>query len=164
MQVSRTTIQVVILTLIMGCGSQEKVNEEFSFDSKKSAENSSTASTMENASTRVDLDNKGIGRIKEVELADSIDQSLAEKGRSIYEVKCTVCHRVGEKFIGPAPNGILGRRSPEWVMNMILNPELMIKEDSLAKDLFMEFNGSPMANQGLNEDEARAILEYFRTL
>ena len=49
-------------------------------------------------------------------------------------------------------------------MNMILNPEIMLKEDQLAKDLFMEFNGAPMANQGLTQQEARAILEYFRTL
>jgi hypothetical protein len=40
----------------------------------------------------------------------------------------------------------------------------MLKEDPLAKALFLEFNGSPMANQHLSEAEARAILEYFRTL
>ena len=49
-------------------------------------------------------------------------------------------------------------------MNMILNPEVMVDEDPLARDLLMEYNGSPMANQGLKEEEARAILEYFRTL
>jgi cytochrome c len=49
-------------------------------------------------------------------------------------------------------------------MNMILNPDQMVKEDPLAKDLLIEFNGSPMANQGLNEEQARAVLEYFRTL
>ena len=49
-------------------------------------------------------------------------------------------------------------------MNMILNPEQMVKEDPLAKELLIEFNGSPMANQGLTEEDARAVLEYFRTL
>jgi hypothetical protein len=49
-------------------------------------------------------------------------------------------------------------------MNMILNPDQMVKEDPLAKDLLLEFNGSPMANQGLTEEQARAVLEYFRTL
>jgi len=49
-------------------------------------------------------------------------------------------------------------------MNMILNPEVMVKEDPLAKELMAEFNGAPMANQGLTEDQARSILEYFRTL
>jgi hypothetical protein len=49
-------------------------------------------------------------------------------------------------------------------MNMILNPEVMIKEDPLTEELLKEFNGAPMANQNLKEDEARAVLEYFRTL
>ena len=40
----------------------------------------------------------------------------------------------------------------------------MTQKDPLAKQLLIEFNGSPMANQGLTEEEARSILEYFRTL
>jgi hypothetical protein len=49
-------------------------------------------------------------------------------------------------------------------MNMILDPEGMVTNDPLAKSLLIEFNGSPMANQNLTEEEARAVLEYFRTL
>ena len=40
----------------------------------------------------------------------------------------------------------------------------MVKKDPLAKQLLIEFNGSPMANQNLDKDQARAIVEYFRTL
>ena len=47
---------------------------------------------------------------------------------------------------------------------MILNPEEMTQKDPLAKELLIEFNGSPMANQGLTKEDARAVLEYFRTL
>lgn len=110
------------------------------------------------------LDNKGIGPIKSIVLADAIDAEMAAHGKEVYEGKCTACHKATEKFIGPAPKGILERRSPEWVMNMILNPEEMTQKDPDAKKLLMEFNGSPMANQNLTEDEARAVLEYFRTL
>ncbi len=74
------------------------------------------------------------------------------------------CHKPDKKFIGPAPKGILAKRSPEWVMNMILNPEEMVQKDPIAKALLVEYNGSPMANQGLTEAEARQVLEYFRTL
>ncbi len=49
-------------------------------------------------------------------------------------------------------------------MNMILNPEEMVQKDPDAKALLIEYNGSPMANQSLTEEEARNILEYFRTL
>jgi len=34
----------------------------------------------------------------------------------------------------------------------------------LAKELLIEFNYAPMIKQGLKTEEARAILEYYRTL
>jgi len=48
-------------------------------------------------------------------------------------------------------------------MNMILNPEEMIQKDPIAKQLLVEANGAPMANQNITEPEARQLLEYFRT-
>lgn len=114
----------------------------------------------------VDLSNKGIGPVKTVNppLAATPDQALAEKGKELFKINCTACHKPTKKFIGPAPKGILERRSPEWVMNMILNPENMIANDPIAKQLLAEANGAPMANQHLTEEQARAILEYFRTI
>ncbi|RYM35047.1 cytochrome c [Brumimicrobium glaciale] len=116
------------------------------------------------ASKRVDLVNKGVGPIKSVTIPETIDQELAAKGLEVYEKNCTACHKPNKKHIGPAPKDILDRRTPEWVMNMIINPDIMVQEDALAKDLLIEFNGSPMSNQGISEDDARAILEYIRTL
>jgi mono/diheme cytochrome c family protein len=110
------------------------------------------------------MDNTGIGPISELNLPAEIDQDMAAKGKEIYDLKCTACHKPTEKFIGPAPQGIFERRNPAWVMNMILNPDQMVKEDPLAKKLLMEYNGSPMANQNLSEEEARAVVEYFRTI
>jgi mono/diheme cytochrome c family protein len=108
------------------------------------------------------MKNKGIGPVTSVELGP-LDQAMADEGKLIYEEKCSACHKATEKYIGPAPVGILERRTPEWVMNMILNPEQMVAEDPIAKDLLKQFL-SPMANQSLTEEQARKILEYFRTL
>ncbi len=110
------------------------------------------------------MQNKGIGPVSEVTLGETVDQAMADHGKVVYDKMCTACHKPTEKFIGPAPKGILERRTPEWVMNMILNPEVMVKEDPIAKKLLIEYNGSPMANQNLTQEEARAVLEYFRTL
>ena len=86
------------------------------------------------------------------------------QGKELFETYCTACHKTDKKFIGPAPQGILERRTPEWVMNMIISPEVMVEKDPLARALLIEFNGAPMANQGITEEQAREILEYFRTL
>lgn len=109
------------------------------------------------------LDNKGIGPISSVVLDPQINEKMAAAGKKVYHEKCTSCHKETEKYIGPSPIGIFERRSPEWIMNMILNPEEMIKKDPIAKGLIRQF-ASPMANQHLTEIEARNVLEYFRTL
>jgi mono/diheme cytochrome c family protein len=107
--------------------------------------------------------NKGIGPVKTLSLGE-INPAMAAEGEEIFKKMCSACHKPIEKFIGPAPKGILDRRSPEWIMNMILNPEEMIKNDPIARQLFIDANLAPMANQHLTEEQARKVLEYFRTL
>lgn len=163
---SKVTILTILLSLILvSCGSKEEKNKKgFSYEKKEPTEQKTTTAEKVPASKKIDLTNKGIGPITSIILNAEIDQNMVAKGADVYKKMCTACHRADKKFIGPAPTGILERRTPEWVMNMILNPEQMTKEDPLAKDLLMEFNGAPMANQGLSEEDARAVLEYFRTL
>ena len=168
MKIIAKSLLLLLTILLFACGGkEEKKSDGFSIERKKTNTEKPVTpppSSDVKPSERVDLTSKGVGPITSVELGDQIDQAMADKGKEVYDRMCLACHRVGKKFIGPAPDGILERRTPEWVMNMILNPEVMVKEDALAKELLVEFNGSPMANQSLTEEEARAILEYFRTL
>lgn len=165
----KTTLKVMTLLfalLVISCGGkEEKKDEKFSYE-KKSTKTETITKKEEKvpASKRVDLSTKGVGPITSVDLSADIDQSMVTHGEDVFKKMCTACHRPDKKFIGPAPTGILERRTPEWVMNMILNPEEMVQKDALAKELLIEFNGSPMANQNLSEEDARAVLEYFRTL
>lgn len=158
-----------MLALFMSCGGGEKKKPLYkrSTPIKKEAVKKEPAKKVKKKTKEVgmvDLKNKGIGPIKSLTLPATIDQSMAAKGKLLFKNKCSSCHRVNRKFIGPNPTGILKRRSPEWVMNMILNPEEMVKKDPIAKDLLIKFNGSPMANQNLTKEESRQVLEYFRTL
>ncbi|WP_282159680.1 c-type cytochrome [Ulvibacterium marinum] len=158
---------VLFTLLILSCGGKEEKKDGFSIERKKATTEKKAETPTTNqvkASERIDLTSKGVGPINSITLDTAIDQAIATQGEEVFNQMCMACHRVGKKFIGPAPNGILERRTPEWIMNMILNPEVMVKEDALAKELLIEFNGSPMANQSLTEDQARAVLEYFRTL
>lgn len=146
--------------LIVACGGGGE--EKKTLPPPKHASESSTAATSEDP-MKDWKNNKGIGPVTTLTLGE-IDPKMAEEGKVIYEELCTACHKPDKKFIGPAPKGILDRRTPEWVMNMILNPEEMIQKDPIAKQLLIEANGAPMANQNLTEDQARKVLEYFRTL
>lgn len=161
MKKTLTIITVSVGMLFMGCGDGEKKTDPY--EKKAPTEQKKEVSSVP-ASQRVDLTNKGIGPIKNVEIGETIDMEMAAKGEEVYNMNCTACHKVDKKFIGPAPKGILERRTPEWVMNMILNPEEMTQKDPLAHDLLLEYNGSPMANQNMSEEQARQMVEYFRTL
>ena len=119
----------------------------------------------QNNSKRSDsLSNKGVGPITNVVLDDKVNISMANSGEKLFNQLCTSCHMINEDYIGPAMSGILDRRSPEWIMNMILNPIQMLEEDPIAIELLKEYDFEYMYNQNLLEEEAREILEYFRLL
>jgi mono/diheme cytochrome c family protein len=104
----------------------------------------------------------GIGPITEPVALGSIDRELAEEGKELFEVKCSACHKFSERYVGPALGGITTRRSPAYIMNMLLNPQEMIERHPAAKQLLAEFL-TYMPNQGLDASQARQVLEYLRT-
>lgn len=152
---------VICIFLLFSCGGgQSKIDQIKEQSQLQSAE----PTTLAEAEAKW-KEYFGIGPISaSFSIPDEIDQELAATGKSVYDLKCTACHKAEKRFIGPSPKDILNRRTPAWVMNMILNPDEMVQKDPLAKQLLMAYNGSPMANQNLTEEEARAVLEYFRTL
>lgn len=149
LKLNKYWILIISILIIASCSKSEKTTD---------------VATVTEEKTVDPMTNIGIGPISNVDLSPEIDQVLAASGKEVYDLKCTACHKVTEKFIGPAPAGIMERRNPVWIMNMILNPDEMILNDPIARDLLIEYNYAPMANQGLTEEEARAILEYFRTI
>jgi len=158
------TLSLFFVLLIFSCGGEETKKESSKIKLKTTEKKVEVKKTTIKPSETIDLTNKGVGPITSLDLPATIDQTMATRGADIYKKMCTACHKADKKFIGPAPKGIMERRTPEWIMNIILDPEGMVKNDPLAKKLLVEFNGAPMANQNLTEEEARAILEYFRTL
>lgn len=151
-------LSVLLVGVLMGCSGSGETKTE----STATATNTVKYDKVDGVA--VDMNNKGVGPVTSVTISDEIDQAMVAEGKEIFDTNCFACHKADTKFIGPAPKGVLDRRAPEWVMNMILDPMKMTAEDPIAKQLLIEYNGSPMANQGITEPQARAILEYFRTL
>ncbi|HEY6572584.1 MAG TPA: cytochrome c [Candidatus Eisenbacteria bacterium] len=90
--------------------------------------------------------------------------ALAVKGEALFKTKgCTACHAYGKRLTGPDLRGVTRRRTAQWMESQILHPEVMIKQDPIARALFAEYN-LQMANQGLVPDEAKAVVEYFKKL
>ncbi len=99
----------------------------------------------------------------DIQMGD-IDQGMVAKGKEIADMKCTACHSMGpNRVVGPGWKGITERRKPEWIMNMMLNIDVMLATDEEAQKQLEECLVR-MPNQGLSFDEGRQVLEYMRTL
>ncbi|MEM8896088.1 MAG: cytochrome c [Bacteroidota bacterium] len=158
----RSTLLPLFGLFLIACGSSQSRIDRIKEQSK--IESTAQAASDVPASARITLKDKGVGSIKDLPLPETIDQAMVDRGAAIFETNCSACHKIEKRFIGPSPKGIMTRRSPEWIMNMILDPQLMVEQDRCAKDMLIEFNGAAMANQNMTEEQARDILEYFRTL
>ncbi|AKA34842.1 MAG: cytochrome C [Muricauda sp.] len=153
---------IALGTFIASCGGKKEEKKDDGFQVNRAKKETKKEEASEGIP--VDLDNKGVGPIKNVDFDDEINEEMAARGEEKFNTICTACHMVDQRMIGPAMKGIYERRSPEWVMNMILNPDGMLKEDPIAKALLKEYNNAIMLNQNLTEEEARDIAEYLRTL
>lgn len=103
----------------------------------------------------------GIGPVTTEITLGPPDHAMAERGEKTFETKCSACHKFDEKYVGPALGGVLARRTPTYVMNMVLNPEGMYTRHPVAKQLLAE-HLTQMPNLGLSQEEAREIVEYLR--
>ncbi|MDN3670684.1 cytochrome c [Echinicola jeungdonensis] len=141
-------MMILLMASCGGGGSGEKTSE------KKAEEPETPASIKEG---------KGIGEIKHVELTDELNKDMVEGGGDIYDMKCASCHKLtDQRVVGPGFQGVTNRRKPEWIMNMITNTDVMLAEDPEAQKMLEECL-TRMPNQNVSKEDARKILEFFRS-
>jgi cytochrome c len=104
----------------------------------------------------------GIGPVTQPVTLGTLNQTLADSGKALFESKCTACHKLGERYVGPPLGGILDRITPAFAMNMMLNPQEMYTRHPAVKELLGQYM-TQMPNLGLTQDQARAVVEYLRT-
>jgi len=104
----------------------------------------------------------GIGPIKESMSIGDINMDKADLGKTIFDSKCMSCHKFGDRYVGPDLAQIMDTRSPEYIMNMMLNPAEMVQKHPDARAKLAEYM-TPMPYQNVSEEDARNILEYIRT-
>ncbi len=156
------TMALSVLTLaLFSCGGDKKTD---SIPTATTTETTATTTEAPAAAGTNEYDPKrGLGPHENVDVS-KFDPAMAAAGKKIAEVKCTSCHKpTEEKLVGPGWKGVTKRQTPEWIMNFISNPDPMIDVDpELQKQL--ELCLVRMPNQGLNDTEAREILEYMREI
>jgi len=107
-------------------------------------------------------DGKGIGAVRNVTLESPLDQDRVKRGKAIYDMKCSACHKLNDqRVVGPGWAGVTKNRKPEWIMNMITNVDVMLEQDEEARKL-LELCLVRMPNQNVSIGDARDVLEYMR--
>lgn len=131
-------------------------------DNNNNQQNQNNSSTTNNSDNPSYDPNRGEGKFTHVELGDKLDAAMAAAGDKVQGVKCSPCHKMSdERLVGPGWAGVTNRRKPEWIMNFITNPDVMIDKDP-AVQAQLEICLVRMPNQNLNDEEARQILEFMR--
>ena len=150
---NKIVILLMTFTLYISCGKKESSDNDFS----KPEATETTSSDPSSYDPK-----RGEGKFDKVDLATTLDQAMAAKGEEVSGVKCTSCHKMtDEKLVGPGWKGVTERRTPQWIMNFITNPDPMIDKDPEVQAQ-LEICLVRMPNQGISDEEARGILEYMR--
>lgn len=140
------------LGVLMGCAP----------DKPKNIEDYTTGTAAKNPVEEAVDPTKGIGQIKTVTLNTPLEQDRIGRGKAIYEMKCSACHKLdAQRVVGPGWQGVTKTRKPEWIMNMITNVEVMLDQDPEAQKL-LELCLTRMPNQNVSIGDARDILEFMR--
>ncbi len=148
-------VNIILMFLALGlwsCGGGGKADKGSSSSDKNEVKTEKKVDTN---------DGKGVGEIKQVTLNDPLNMDMVSKGKAIYEMKCSACHKLSDqRVVGPGFAGITEKRKPEWIMNMITNVDVMLDEDPVAQKLFEECL-TRMPNQNVSIGDARDILEFL---
>jgi len=152
------TIVISVFTMFIfnSCGENES-------ESHESGEKPKSMFSTETDQEKMLAEGKGIGEIKTVSLSTPLEQERIQRGKDIYDMKCSSCHKLtDERLVGPGWQGVTTRRKPEWIMNMITNVEVMLERDEEAQKM-LELCLTRMPNQNVSIGDARDVLEYMRS-
>lgn len=142
-----------MITLFSACGSGEK---------KETGNKENVPPVVAEKKDVPKEKSKGIGEVTNVELKTPLEQDRITRGIAIYDMKCSACHTLdAERVVGPGWAGVTKRRSPEWIINMITNVDVMLEQDPDAQKM-LELCLTRMPNQNVSVGDARDILEFMR--
>jgi cytochrome c551/c552 len=93
----------------------------------------------------------------------SYAQSAAE-GVTLFKQKCTSCHALNAKVVGPALKGVTERHSEEWLIKWTKNSQALIASgDPEAVKIFNEYKPAVMTPfPELTDEQVKSIFAYIK--
>ncbi|GAB3665522.1 c-type cytochrome [Echinicola sediminis] len=93
----------------------------------------------------------------------SDSEEAVKAGESLFNANCKTCHKLDQKFTGPALRGVSDRRDLAWIQAFVKNSQKVIQEgDATAVALFAEYNNTVMpAHPFLSDEDVMSLLSYI---
>ncbi|MEL7002011.1 MAG: cytochrome c [Bacteroidota bacterium] len=98
-----------------------------------------------------------------IDYITSGDQHLDLPGRLIFDQNCSVCHRLGQKLVGPGLRNIFEIKDSVWNIKMIRNAKkLRDSGDSLAIRNFKDYNETQHTNfESMADSTLKQLVTYL---
>ena len=91
-----------------------------------------------------------------------VNDALAATGEGLFKSKtCSTCHGFGVRITGPDLKGVTSRRTEAWMRAWIKRPDVMTKQDPIARDLLGKY-AVQMPNLNLTDDEVQSLIEFLK--
>jgi len=91
-------------------------------------------------------------------------QESVEAGKTIFNSRCTSCHAIDRRVIGPALKDVHNRHDEKWIVNFVHSSQTVIKGgDAVAVKLFQEYNQTVMPDhKDLSQAQIKNIIAYIK--
>jgi mono/diheme cytochrome c family protein len=147
-QLTRILILLLVALVYTGCGNGEEADRR---TDTREAEPELTDFELEH----------GIGPVTDRLDIGDLDVERARRGADIFDRRCTACHRMGRRFVGPPLGEVTEMRSPEFIINFILNPEEMTNRHPVGQELLQDYM-TIMPYQNVTKEQAIEIVDFLR--
>ncbi|MCF8258781.1 MAG: cytochrome c [Flavobacteriales bacterium] len=88
--------------------------------------------------------------------------AMAQDGEAVFKQNCSACHKLGTRLVGPDLNGVIGKRSEDWVRKFIAGSQTMVKAgDKDAVAISDEFNKMVMPDFALTGADLTALIGFL---
>ncbi|MFP4369753.1 MAG: c-type cytochrome [Candidatus Kapaibacterium sp.] len=141
---SRILLAIIAFSIISACGEGGDKPED---------NNSGTADNISAAGDQ-------FLAVENVDLGEMTDEKI-NRGEEIFNQKCKTCHQIDNDLIGPSLKNVTERRSPEFIISMIMDPEAMAENNEKVKQMRQKYN-IVMTYQDVNIEDAKNLYFYLK--
>lgn len=147
-------VSLALISIIAACGGSGK--------EESAAPQEAPKSMVEDPPKYDPHRGEGKWTAENINVTEQLNPEWVTSGENIASVKCASCHKfTEEKLVGPGWKDVTKRRTAEWIMNFITNPDPMLDKDPEAQAM-LELCLVRMPNQSLSDGEARNLFEFMR--